>query len=208
MAFLECMTMTNERSELTFDEALTNVLERLWDDEQRAYHAAPPGERSGHIYRSLSVLRRHRERAASDALEMKVAAGIAQAEILGHARYLVDIADPDHGDSDAREARIRASALAVLVLEVDRLARRAKKSRARTAPVAERHALDGTLARLRDVAARLVDADDEGCNLDEELENACEMASRFQELDVALSTGGPFPTAWNEPSVEVVPEGD
>lgn len=38
--------------------ALSTVVDYLWEDEQKSYAAAPPDERTGHIFNSLEVMAR------------------------------------------------------------------------------------------------------------------------------------------------------
>jgi len=120
----------------------------------------------------------------------------ARAEMRALARYFVAIANPDYGAYDLREALANACTLAGLVLGFDRVSRTAERGRALERSAEGTCEADNALGRLRAIAARLVDDDDHHCDLTEELEAACEMATIFQELDTALSDGAPVPKAW------------
>jgi hypothetical protein len=248
--------MTPKQPEPTFHEALTTVLDYLWDDERRAYEAAPPHERPRHVFASLCVLDRDRDAAPCDGAARLAWAAVRQlldayvrgeeeggsidwddvdlahelaCEAVGQttgdglvgtpdgreavvpddacaerrvlAAYLVAIADPGYGDYDLREALASACQLARLVLghegEVVCTPPCPGEFIARNA--------DDALVRLRAIAVRLVDDDDHDCDLTEELEVACEMATLFRALDAALSAGAPRPRAWQSVSKIPVP---
>jgi hypothetical protein len=179
--------MTPKKPAPTFPEALTTVLDYLWDDERRAYEAAPPDERPRHVFASLRVLARHRGAALCDARD-RLAWAVVRQLLDAYARGEDEGGHIDWDDLDlAHELACDAVAEAC---------ERGQESRGGRQPDAATRDADEALTGLRAFAARLVDDDDHDCDLTEELEYACEMAALFRTLDAALSAGAPRPRAW------------
>jgi hypothetical protein len=188
--------MTPKHPEPTFHEALTTVLDYLWDNERRAYEAAPPDERPRHVFASLQVLDRDRDAAPCDAADRLAWATVRQL-LDAYAR-----GEEEGGSIDWDDLNLAHELAGDAVAEASE---HGQESRVGRQPDAATRDADDALVRLRAFAVRLLDDDDHDCDLTEELEYACEMATLFQRLDAALSRGAPGPRAWQSASTIPAP---